>query len=281
MRWLLLSLALVFGLAQSQPAEAPKGDRAAKGNPATDGKQGKKSESDKGSTSGPAPLVIPLAIEIKPSIAQQTASAVDDEDRQHRKEQLQAEKDTAFYTGLLVVVGFVTAAVLAIQSALIRNQVKLARAEYLASHPPKLVVRRVCELPERPGFIQWIIVNVGESDADIVNGEVRAWIDMKDRRPFFPPYNTGKQINQLGGKSIKVGALDRRYEACAGLETSKELIESGTHEVMLIGWMTFENGGGTRGYTSFARVFDPVRRGFVMVEDVPGMPEYDRWEYRN
>lgn len=70
------------------------------------------------------------------------------------------------------------------------------------------------------------------------------------------------------------------HATCVGLAESMELIKAGSHEAILIGWMTYKNRGGATGYTAFGRVYNPTKAGFVMIEDDKIIPEHDRWEHR-
>ncbi len=284
---MLKILYFVFALSlagNSYPVEGPKAGDISKADPSIDGSQGNGSNDAKAPAAPQTPLTIPLAIEIKPTIGQQPAAPVETPDTEQAKQTLKAEQDTAKYTGLLFVIGLVTAVIFIVQLVFIYGQIKLSRKEYLASHPPDLIVRRVLLSVEKPGYIQYNIVNNGESDATITKGEVRARLDLitEEPRPYFPPYNDdGIIIDKLGGKKVRVGETLRLDELCPCLNESMKLIErGGTHEVMLIGWMTYENDGKTTGYTAFARLYRPGLGGFGLFDKIPFMPEHDEWEYR-
>jgi hypothetical protein len=152
----------------------------------------------------------------------------------------------------------------------------LARDEFLVSHPPRLIVRRVRFLPDKPGEIHYIIANVGESAATIESSNATVHIDVHGERPVFPPYEE-KSNNTIGNHTINVKDQVLLHVHSASLANMMQLIERGSHDVMFLGWMIYKNAVGTKGYMAFARVYDPSKGGFVSLNGKT--PEYDSYEY--
>jgi hypothetical protein len=181
-----------------------------------------------------------------------------------------AEEATAIFTFELVIVGAVTALVLYFQFNLARN-------EFLAAHPPKLVVRRVYPL-SNPTRIQYIVLNVGDTDATIIESDAIIRVELSESKlPFFPHYSGKRDV--MGNPTIKRGAQIVLESRSDDLTDSWELIKDGSHRVIFIGWMTYQNAGGNRGYTAFGRIYDVQKDGFVVIAPIDGMPEYDKYEY--
>ena len=152
----------------------------------------------------------------------------------------------------------------------------LARDEFLVSHPPKLIIRRVRFLPDKPGEIHYVIANVGESAATIESNNATIHIDVHGSHPVFPPYEE-KSDNAIGNHTINVRDQVLLHVHSASLANMMRLIEQGSHDVMFLGWMIYKNAVGTKGYMAFARVYDPSKGGFVCLNGET--PEYDGYEY--
>jgi hypothetical protein len=155
--------------------------------------------------------------------------------------------------------------------------VALARQEFLASHPPELIVRRVRFDDSKPGKIHYNINNIGDSTAVIEGSNATIRVDVRGHRPVFPPYGE-EGNNAVGQHTINVGDEVLLYTHSKSLENMRELIEEGSHEVMFLGWITYRNVAGNKGYTAFARIYDPSKRGFVNLDG--STPEYDGYDYR-
>jgi hypothetical protein len=184
----------------------------------------------------------------------------------------------AFFTGLLVLVTGGLIWVGELQRRQLKATADLMNEEFLVTHRPQLIVRRVCFNPTKPGHVQYVITNAGESEAEIVDGEVRAYIDVRSHRPFFPVYK-GDEMVTLGGLKVPIRDQLVCFAPCPGLSDKfMELIDGGSHGVWIVGWFKYRNKGGATGYTAFGRVYDPGQRGFLTIEGE--RPEHDKWEYR-
>jgi len=104
-----------------------------------------------------------------------------------------AEEATAIFTGLLVVVGALTAAVLIGQSYFLRRSVNLARDEFISTHRPKIRIRHVWIRgrigPSKRITIDVVVVNSGISPAFLREFNAKVLIQPSDRilpqEPYF------------------------------------------------------------------------------------------------
>lgn len=120
---------------------------------------------------------------------------------------LTADEATAIFTLFLVVVGALTGGVLCWQACLLRQQIKLAREEFISSHRPRIIVRSFrIDMSEDKWIAgnQWPIkfsyVNVGDTTAIIqeigvrVFGGVGPWTNGPSRDIRFEPQNVSKKL---------------------------------------------------------------------------------------
>lgn len=185
-----------------------------------------------------------------------------------------------WFTLLLVIVGAGQAYFLWRAVNATNDSIKLARDEFLAAHPPKIIVRRVSVLHD-PLRIEYLILNVGHTDATIIESDAVIRIDTAESHlPFYPQYSGNRNV--MGNITIKRGEqMPSMKSFSSELTNSWELIEKGDYRLIFNGWITYQNPGGYRGYTAFGRIYDPKRRGFVIVTQENDIPKYDRYDYSN
>jgi hypothetical protein len=75
----------------------------------------------------------------------------------------------AIFTIVLAVIGYV-------QARLIRKSIDLARAEFISSHRPRLILREVQRLlptgAQRNIELRYVVANIGSSEAEIVESHI-------------------------------------------------------------------------------------------------------------
>ena len=83
----------------------------------------------------------------------------------------------------------------------------------------------------------------------------------------------------MGQETIAVGEQQFFYPTSEKLIKNMESILDGSHSLMLIGWITYQNRGGNRRYTAFCRIYDSHQARFTGVDGE--IPEYDRYDYNS
>jgi hypothetical protein len=106
----------------------------------------------------------------------------------------------ALFTLVLVIVGYMQRVQMQRQSQSIAQQLELGRAEFIASHRPKLIVRRISldvgDLPATPRGrstkFQFVVANTGESAGTIIEGSVS--YEKTPSLPPIPPFTNEEKI---------------------------------------------------------------------------------------
>jgi hypothetical protein len=156
----------------------------------------------------------------------------------------------------------------------LQRTVTLARAEFVATHRPRLVVRFVNLIEEgekRKRAIEFTVVNVGLSNASIRGSSVNAefLVLRETRNPHTYPQN-----DLIAPRRFVPGATDR-YTF-----TTIELVNADINELQLgvnsmylrfYGYIVYEDDMGNSRTTFFARNYNVLSESFGAVDD----PDYD------
>lgn len=202
MRWviLLLSLVLISGLVYSQPPSL----RSTK----TSGEQKQKPASNNQQTADhecPAKQ-LPLPVEL---VNPPNGNAIAEELKKDREERTTNEHSMENFNWLLVAVGILQGIAL-IYTALVTNkaanaaalsaktginQVQISREEFIASHRPRLIVRRISvDTVRGVGTqdilkVEFVVANIGDTKAKIIEMSTRVWFpESSENWPAIPPY---------------------------------------------------------------------------------------------
>ena len=183
----------------------------------------------------------------------------------------------AWFTLGLVITGIVGAAVVAWQSFLLRQQVRVARQEFIATHRPKLVIRQISNLGtfERDNMtwmnVECMIANVGDSDGDMIDSSYG--IEFSEGKEFgpFPTAPFNKHKFQPGGQLLTriVSVMDDA--AAAGLAHLEESKGSSGRTLYFRGSLLYADSNGVARRTFFLRRYDYASKRFWPTMD----PDYD------
>ena len=151
-------------------------------------------------------------------------------------------------------------------------QLRLARAEYISTHRPKLKIRRISLIPP---FLAAVPVNLLIEAANV--GETTAII----QDIGFDVYTTGQPFNAAPrpppmhidpvapGREMRMTAASRAFTPIA-----INAINAGVNQLRLLGIINYRDGNGILRSTSFSRIYDPGLSRFVKLEE--NDPEADR-----
>lgn len=167
-----------------------------------------------------------------------------------------------------------------------RDGIELARKEFIAAYPPKLIIRRIRhkEIKGNGGAsdapaIEFEIANVGGSDAINVGLNARVWLELL---PPDIPYNEHSQaipdtLARAGVSSsithiVTEDITTFHWNIAASDPTIIANIDE-THAYFL-GYITYESQIGIKRRMAFCRIYDGERKRFVKM----GSPDED-YEY--
>lgn len=157
-----------------------------------------------------------------------------------------------------------------------QGAVDLARQEFVASHRPKLRIRRIT--PNRP-FLFGVpisivieVANIGDTQATIFEVGIDVYANGSDFDAAPRPQPSGPPVP--AGKEARMTTTVRQSLSKAQIDA----IELGTLELRLLGVINYRDDNGTIRATSFARLYDRTLRRFIKVSEDD--QEADR-EYEN
>ncbi len=160
-------------------------------------------------------------------------------------------------------------------------QLRLARAEFISSHPPKLVVREILRLSwGRPNVqLRYVVANVGGSDARIIESHIELQeIKAGSLRPLQPI----EGANPVGHITLIPGShIFREYNSTvSGLSLAvSQLVKempvphfgAERRGVYFRGFVVHRDKNGVRRRTSFCRMYDAESERFYALGD----PDYE------
>lgn len=180
----------------------------------------------------------------------------------------------AFFTVVLVCVSRV-------QAKLTRRAIALAREEFLATHRPRVAVRRISVDIDRAANklgVQYTISNIGDSTATIIAISERLWLpDSSTNLPPLPPYDPPRieSIKLESGESELLrydepaGELLHIYDVQSGF--AKAMIEDGKTvngpELLFLGFVRYEDAIHRSRETAFLRRQDFTTKRFSPIEE--------------
>jgi hypothetical protein len=155
----------------------------------------------------------------------------------------------------------------------------LARQEFISTHRPKLVVRELLMLEpendERTIAVQYVIANIGEGNARIVE----SWVEVKfsrDRRLW--PIQRAEGANLIGNTLLRPGTHVFREQGSSvsllSLATGRQIFQAGHHPVQIVffrGFIIYLDDNLVRRKTAFCRIWNWESRRFDRVDD----PDYE------
>jgi hypothetical protein len=156
------------------------------------------------------------------------------------------------------------------QSSLIRKSIDLARAEFLSTHRPRLIVRQFQLDPvlvDHPIRVTFSVINAGNTEATLrfVAGEVALW-DTDDRiyvAPGIDPLQRpiiDERIRQLeNGRRVAFTAESRFTVA----EWQSDAVDSKRLRIRCIGEITYADRRGTDRRTGFHRTYEVETDMFI------------------
>lgn len=195
----------------------------------------------------------------------------------HSDEKLESDRKLVEYTGELsfftkwLAIATVVLALIAIwQGRLLNRTVDLGREEFISTHRPRLVVRRV-SVVENNGIygIQYFIHNIGDSRATIVKVSDRVWLPTQtENLPAIPDYEESRDMNTILNSGQWMGGLhtpttinQERLGLVFGynnvikeMPSLSNLQEDGG--ILFLGFIEYEDQVGTTRNTAFLRQFD-------------------------
>jgi len=176
------------------------------------------------------------------------------------------------------------------QARLTRELIAVARDEFISSHPPEIIVRRV-SLDQgtlfavapitRPWKIQYILANTGRSSATIFEGNATVK-QFTGSLPAIPPFedtfNLVLEVTLGAGESVPLTSeLDPQDPIVARVrlgQTTDLTHGDGAEEIYFFGYMLYRDNIGVVRRTAFCRRLDIQTQRFIVVSD----PDY---EYRD
>lgn len=277
MRWLLLLLALMVGVAQSQEAakSQPKAQKTAQ----------KRTADQRGTES--QPLVV------KAQEAEKTPERVE-QDRHENEEKADRESRLVLWTFALAVLTGVLALIAGGQLVMFWIQLKLmtqatkdagiaakaaqysadaAKWEFIASHRPKLILRDATTEQDMEELIvvKYILSNIGGTPATIVAGALRVNV--------FKGWQFGPEnLPEIGGEESDIDSITLKSGEQVSLsftsptlrwsdknDTCHEFLEP-EYGMFFSGQIVYEGRDGVRRHTGFRRKYFSNQHRFLCID---------------
>ncbi|MCX7168451.1 MAG: hypothetical protein NTV11_19570 [Rhodocyclales bacterium] len=188
-------------------------------------------------------------------------------DKPARIWRMAAEDATAIFTGFLVGIGALAAAVLLWQANLLRRSVDLARDEFISTHRPRVVLRDVRIVPpaherDENAYIKYTLANIGDTAATIVELHVRPLEnDITDPLTPPPPLPVEGAINvsvSLETCTEFTDSVDSLFRYVVLTECPEQM----TSRLWFMGKVIYRDRKERRRATAFCCYFDPRIRRF-------------------
>jgi len=189
---------------------------------------------------------------------------------------------TAVFTGLLVIVGVVTAIILIGQLFLLKRQVTLSREEFIAAHPPRLSVSNVVIRRSNHSNMTWFwvgeqirgqlyVTNIGSGVAKVVHSHCQVFW-RQGTLPMERPYegeepNEFLQYPELVPGAPATGLFDSG-DRLMGKEYGEVQQCSSSWHIWIMGFIEFADTKGFVRRTEFCRVWKMPDERFFPVEDI-------------
>lgn len=169
------------------------------------------------------------------------------------------------------------------------QSIRLAEAEFVATHRPRLRVRNVV-VGDRPGDDgqilpsgipltgQFYCANVGDTEATVT--ESGCWVclrsgDLPMRRPYEGATGNAPIAKLTTIKAgVSVPGVFGSDERILSTDESNAIIDGRGLTLWVLGWIEYRDAEATPRRTTFCRRFDPEKRRFVRVDD----PDYEHEE---
>jgi hypothetical protein len=195
---------------------------------------------------------------------------------------LSPETLNAYSTFVIAIFTIVLAWVGYCQARLIRKSIDLARAEYISTHRPRIVLREANLIAET---IHYTLVNLGGTQATIIQSWIFAeFIEDGTRwRPLWPAADDASistQLTFIGGQSrdLQFALPDEISFAIKWPEAMRIGTERGPSvigKIYFAGALVYEDSMGMKRRSIFRRRWDPHSLNFVRLT-----PEQERdYEY--
>ena len=260
MRYLLAISALLFAVsAWSQPVKgnAPESAGVPVNTPADTSQKENGAGKKEAATSPQPPLLIPLHIEVKPSLKEPISAKEQEDAAQREKDDLKAQQDQASYAFILIWVSGITGVLLFAQVIIFGIQVKGARREFLSVHRPKIRVKLVWNSGElwmeSELKIHVQVVNTGLSAATITRYGVKVF-DLQSNALLPQPPNYGDAISGHITK-LESGVSADLNPVILPIKTDRDhsRIRGGLDTVYCIGYIEYSDPLGNIRTTGFIR----------------------------
>lgn len=168
-----------------------------------------------------------------------------------------------------------------------KESVTLAREEFIATHRPQIIVRRISigivkgvGLSDFPK-IEFILANTGQTRATIVELSTTLWIPKPDETlPAMPPYGESQQVEIMldSGMSIPLDHFLQtqveEFSFLLGFSGGKGEIppyDTVPGRMYFFGYVMYKDGLNRPRRTAFCRAFDSTTGGFSAIEH----PDYE------
>jgi hypothetical protein len=162
------------------------------------------------------------------------------------------------------------------QARKMEQSIELARKEFLATHRPKIAVRRVEPIfaSGEPLEIRFGVINKGESVARSIRWKAATYLLNNIGAIHGIPSLPGKAHSYDQSLDVGQGQTFSVKEAVPFHGPDMISIENGERILHVLGYVQYKDDTGTDRVTGFFRYYDPSQRRFHAVND----PDY---EYRD
>lgn len=286
---LLIGALLLCGYTWSQPVrgQAPEGKGVSIHNPATKSEQENEPEKEQQATRPQSPLLVPRYGEVKPSLEEPKSPKEREEETRRQKDDLKAQQEQASYAYALIWVSGITGFLIFIQLVFFGFQVLGARKEFISTHRPRIIVRRVSLNNAQGATVrdilgaEYVVANIGNTPAKIIEINARLWLtEPNENLPAIPPYgqSTFPNLRIAAGESAPLTHLESSESSNEfhfrdgfmeiAMDRHQGSMKSG---MFFLGYVVYEDGNRVKRRTAFLREYHHGVRRF---EPIPH-PDYE------
>jgi hypothetical protein len=180
-------------------------------------------------------------------------------------------KITLLLIGCFVVMVLLFGTLIA-QVIILYRSVEAVRADKIIRNRPKLIVRQLdLEVfePGRLGKVLWMVENIGNSSASIIEAHATLTVLRRGGLPAIPEYDT--RNHAVGGLTVEAGRVvpfvqfSREDVSSADYDA---IFRSGGGGIFFYGYMLYLDDAASRRRLGFCRQYDPSSGRFIVVDDL-------------